>query len=154
MLEEATAKLEEEIPAQAQTGSNLYRKATLLIAEILHTANRVLPLSIAAKIQALPRVFTLAANYAQGDGRVIGTVTLSAIDSYNRHRMRLQPATVKDTGRPRYFSISLFLSFSSLNYPLGQTLLRMLFDVGRSKWSRRRLSKACKWTTKPSRCSS
>lgn len=49
MLEETA--LEEEA---TQTGSNLYRKATLLIAEILHTANRVLPLSMAAKIQVSP----------------------------------------------------------------------------------------------------
>jgi large subunit ribosomal protein L17e len=40
MLEETTA------------GSNLSRKATLLMAEVLQMANRVLPLSVAAKIQA------------------------------------------------------------------------------------------------------
>lgn len=33
------------------TGSNLSRKATLLMAEVLHKANKVLPLSVAAKIQ-------------------------------------------------------------------------------------------------------
>jgi rapamycin-insensitive companion of mTOR len=33
------------------TGSNLSRKATLLMAEVLQMANRVLPLSIAAKLQ-------------------------------------------------------------------------------------------------------
>ena len=32
-------------------GTNLTRKATLLLAEVLHMANRVLPLSVAAKIQ-------------------------------------------------------------------------------------------------------
>ncbi|EKM51823.1 uncharacterized protein PHACADRAFT_199326 [Phanerochaete carnosa HHB-10118-sp] len=100
MLEETT--LEEE---PTQTGTNLHRKATLLIAEILHTANRVLPLSMAAKIQALPRVFTLASDYDQGNSRAIGTSTLSAIDSYNRHRMRLQPAVVKDSSRPRANSV-------------------------------------------------
>ena len=41
-----TAMLEE-----ATTGSNLTRKATLLIAEVLQIANRVLPLSVAAKLQ-------------------------------------------------------------------------------------------------------
>jgi rapamycin-insensitive companion of mTOR len=41
MLEESTA------------GSNLSRKATLLMAEVLQMANRVLPLSIAAQIQVL-----------------------------------------------------------------------------------------------------
>ena len=42
-----TAMLEE-----SATGSNLSRKATLLMAEVLQMANRVLPLSLAAKIQA------------------------------------------------------------------------------------------------------
>lgn len=43
--------LEEPTPPDAPTGSSLSRKATLLMAEILQTANRVLPLSVAAKIQ-------------------------------------------------------------------------------------------------------
>ena len=42
---------EEETPSESQTGTNIDRKATLLMAEILQTANKVLPLSIAAKIQ-------------------------------------------------------------------------------------------------------
>jgi rapamycin-insensitive companion of mTOR len=37
---------------ETTTGSNLSRKATLLMAEVLQMANRVLPLSVAAKIQA------------------------------------------------------------------------------------------------------
>lgn len=37
---------------ETPVGSNLSRKATLLMAELLQTANRVLPLSMAAKIQA------------------------------------------------------------------------------------------------------
>lgn len=41
---------------ETTTGSNLSRKATLLMAELLQKANRVLPFSIAAKIQV--RVFT------------------------------------------------------------------------------------------------
>lgn len=41
-------------------GSNLTRKATLLMAEILQMANRVLPLSVAAKIQV--RIITLYSN--------------------------------------------------------------------------------------------
>lgn len=36
---------------ESTTGSNLSRKATLLMAEVLQMANRVLPLSVAAKIQ-------------------------------------------------------------------------------------------------------
>lgn len=52
MLEEATL-------SEAPTGSSLARKATLLIAEVLHTANRVLPLSVAAKIQVSSAVSML-----------------------------------------------------------------------------------------------
>ncbi len=36
---------------ESSVGSALSRKATLLMAELLQKANRVLPLSIAAKIQ-------------------------------------------------------------------------------------------------------
>jgi hypothetical protein len=90
---------------ETTTGSNLSRKATLLMAEVLQIANRVLPLSIAAKIQAIPNVFELAADY-EGDKehRIIGTMALSAIDSFNRNRLRLQPSAQKDT-RPRANSV-------------------------------------------------
>lgn len=50
MLEETTA-VEDEEEEGITPASNLHRKATLLMAEVLQTANRVLPLSIAAKIQ-------------------------------------------------------------------------------------------------------
>ena len=43
--------LEETIEDEAAPSTGLSRKATLLMAELLQTANRVLPLSIAAKIQ-------------------------------------------------------------------------------------------------------
>ena len=36
---------------ETTTGSNLSRKGTLLMAEVLQLANKVLPLSLAAKIQ-------------------------------------------------------------------------------------------------------
>jgi rapamycin-insensitive companion of mTOR len=36
---------------ETTTGFNLSRKATLLMAEVLQMANRMLPLSVAAKIQ-------------------------------------------------------------------------------------------------------
>ncbi|KAH8104684.1 Rapamycin-insensitive companion of mTOR, N-term-domain-containing protein [Cristinia sonorae] len=90
---------------EATIGSNLSRKATLLMAEILQTSNRVLPLSIASKLQAIPQVFRLAADYDLGENRIVGTTALSAIDSYNRHRTRLQPAAVRDSNRPRANSV-------------------------------------------------
>lgn len=52
-------------------------------------------------LQALPQVFHLAANYNLDEHRIVGTSALSAIDSYNRHRTRLQPTTVKGTSRSR-----------------------------------------------------
>lgn len=36
---------------ESATGSNLSRKATLLMAELLQKSNKVLPLAVAAKIQ-------------------------------------------------------------------------------------------------------
>jgi len=51
-LQALTAMVEE-----STTGSNLSRKATLLMAEVLQIANRVLPLSVAAKIQVGHRSF-------------------------------------------------------------------------------------------------
>ncbi|THV00832.1 hypothetical protein K435DRAFT_827891 [Dendrothele bispora CBS 962.96] len=76
-------------------GNSMTRKATLLIGEILQLANRVLPLSIAAKIQAVPKIFTLASDYHDGEHRIVGSSALSMIDSFNRNRTRLEPSTVK-----------------------------------------------------------
>ncbi|KAG8959078.1 hypothetical protein FRC03_008460 [Tulasnella sp. 419] len=74
---------------------NLIRKATLLLGEILEIANTVLPLGIAARIQALPRLFSLATDYcANGESKTVATATLSSIDSFNRNRSKLvKPAT-------------------------------------------------------------
>ncbi|KAI0073477.1 hypothetical protein K474DRAFT_1666532 [Panus rudis PR-1116 ss-1] len=100
LIDALTGMLEE-----TQVGSNLSRKATLLMAEILQTANRVLPNSIASRIQALPQVFHLAANYDKDASRIIGTSALAAIDSYNRHRTRSQPATSFKGNRSRANSV-------------------------------------------------
>lgn len=80
-------------------GSTLTRKATLLMAEVMQMANRVLPLAVAATIQAVPRIFNLASDYNPGEHRIVGTSAMSAIDSFNRNRARLQP-NIKGT-RPR-----------------------------------------------------
>ena len=48
LLQALTTMLEERT-----TGSNLTRKATLLMAEVMQMANRVLPLNMAANIQVL-----------------------------------------------------------------------------------------------------
>ncbi|KIK95059.1 hypothetical protein PAXRUDRAFT_141598 [Paxillus rubicundulus Ve08.2h10] len=94
LLDALTSMLEE-----STTSSNLARKATLLMAEVMQMANRVLPLTVAAKIQAVPRVFDLASDYNRGENRIVGTSAISAIDSFNRNRARLQP-NVKNA-RPR-----------------------------------------------------
>ena len=121
-MQALTGMLEETIQDGAALSTSLSRKATLLMAEVLQMSNRVLPLSMAAKIQvllplifreilqqlmssqALPRVFNMASDYKQGVHRIVGTSTLSAIDSYNRNRVRLQPMTFQDAARPRYVS--------------------------------------------------
>ncbi|KAI0366921.1 hypothetical protein BV20DRAFT_1001539 [Pilatotrama ljubarskyi] len=99
LLDALTSMFEE-----SSVGSELSRKATLLMAEILQKANRVLPLSIAARIQALPRVFSLASDYDDNEHRIVGSSALSAIDSFNRHLSRMQPPVKGDT-RPRANSI-------------------------------------------------
>lgn len=103
---------------ETTTGSALSRKATLLIGEFLQIVNKVLPLEFAAKIQvrdaltavsfslncalqSIPRVFELAADYGEGEHRIVGTSALGAIDSFNRHRARLQPISVAHS-RQRY----------------------------------------------------
>ncbi|VDC00682.1 unnamed protein product [Peniophora sp. CBMAI 1063] len=86
---------------ESTQGSNLSRKATLLMAEILQLSNKVLPLSIAAKVQLIPRVFNLASDYQDGEHRIIGTNALSSIDSFNRNRARLQPTETTSSQRSR-----------------------------------------------------
>ncbi|KAF7298974.1 hypothetical protein MIND_00845600 [Mycena indigotica] len=85
---------------ESTSGSTLSRKATLLMAEILQMANRVLPLSLAAQIQSIPRIFSMASDYGHDENRIVGTTALSAIDSFNRNQARLEPGTVKGS-RPR-----------------------------------------------------
>jgi rapamycin-insensitive companion of mTOR len=50
--------------------------------------------------KAIPRVFCLASNYVSGEQRIIGSLALSAINSFNRNRARLQPVVAKSS-RPR-----------------------------------------------------
>lgn len=96
---------------ESAVGSILSRKAVLLMAEVLQTANRVLPLSIAASLQALPHVFNLASEYTSGEHRIVGTSALSSLDSFNRHQARINPlaAVEKDCIRPRANSVEEML---------------------------------------------
>ncbi|KAF8918988.1 Rapamycin-insensitive companion of mTOR, N-term-domain-containing protein [Mucidula mucida] len=85
------------IVSETTTGTNLSRKATLLMAEVLQLANRVLPLWVAARIQAVPQIFGMASDYLDGEHRIIGTSAMSAIDSLDRNRARLQPSLLRHT---------------------------------------------------------
>lgn len=65
------------------------RKATLLLGEILHLSNRVLPRLHGAQMYTLPQLFTLASNFQAGDrGRQTATSALSSIDGMDRQRTR------------------------------------------------------------------
>jgi rapamycin-insensitive companion of mTOR len=44
----------------------------------------------------IPRVFCMATDYNDGEHRIVGTSALSALDSFNRNRARLQPYTIKN----------------------------------------------------------
>ena len=51
--------------------------------------------------QTMPHIFDLASDYASGEHRMVGTLALSAIDSFNRNKARLEPPLAKPT-RPRF----------------------------------------------------
>ncbi|EKM79491.1 hypothetical protein AGABI1DRAFT_120880 [Agaricus bisporus var. burnettii JB137-S8] len=100
LCEALTCLLEE-----TRIGSSLSRKATLLLAEILALATRVLPMNAAASIQAIPAVFSMATDYDDGEHRIVGTSALSAIESFNRNRTRLDNNTALKYTRPRANSV-------------------------------------------------
>ena len=93
-----TAMLEE-----TTMGTALSRKATLLMAEVLAMSNRVLPLNLAGRIQAIPPVFDMATDYANKEHRIVGSSAVSAIDSFNRNKSRLETNNLRNpvTFRPR-----------------------------------------------------
>lgn len=91
--------------AETKTGSNLSRKATLLLAEFLQTANRTLPLIFSAEIQAVSEVFDMATNYNDAEHRIVGSSAMSALDSLNRNKTRLEPTNCAKSLRPRANSV-------------------------------------------------
>jgi rapamycin-insensitive companion of mTOR len=74
----------------------LSRRAALLIGELLQLAARVLPAQHNSQVQALPRLFTLAASFDNLPPRLSASAALASVDSINRNRARLisivQPA--------------------------------------------------------------
>ncbi|KAF6757410.1 Rapamycin-insensitive companion of mTOR, N-term-domain-containing protein [Ephemerocybe angulata] len=81
--------------SETTMGTTLSRKATLLMAEILAMSNRVLPLTTAGRIQAIPPVFDMATDYENKEHRIVGTSAVSAIDSFNRNKARLETHTLR-----------------------------------------------------------
>ena len=49
------------------------------------------------RMQALPRLFSLAAAFDSPDGRLAASSTLSAVDSLNRDRSRLHPEPTEES---------------------------------------------------------
>jgi rapamycin-insensitive companion of mTOR len=46
-------------------------------------------------VQAAGRIFELASDQSSALHRIVGTNALSSLDSFNRHRTRLNPPSVK-----------------------------------------------------------
>ncbi|KAG9027306.1 hypothetical protein FS837_004314, partial [Tulasnella sp. UAMH 9824] len=86
LLDALVGILESEDPT-----ANLTRKVTLLLGEVLHISNRLLPSSMAAEVQSLPRLFALASDSHNIDNsRKVASAALASIDSFNRNHARLQ----------------------------------------------------------------
>lgn len=78
------------------------RKATLLIGQILHVSNRVLPTSYGVQVHSLPHLFALASKFQSGENRQAATSALSSIDGLNRRLTRLDPQpTARSTRKER-----------------------------------------------------
>lgn len=58
--------------------------------------------------QAIPAVFAMATDYKDGEHRIVGTSALSAIESFNRNRTRLDSGAVLKYTRPRYVLYAIF----------------------------------------------
>ncbi|KAK4705182.1 rapamycin-insensitive companion of mTOR, partial [Phenoliferia sp. Uapishka_3] len=80
------------------------KKVTVLIGQVLQLANRVLPPAWATRVQALPRLFSLASSFDTSDARLAASATLSAVDAFNRTHNRLETSPTEDY-RPRSNSL-------------------------------------------------
>ena len=70
----------------------------------------------------VPRIFALAADYNDGEHRIVGTSALSAIDSFNRNRSKLESATNVKDSRPRSAVGLEEVTTETNRLRLGQTL--------------------------------
>ncbi|KAH6907986.1 Rapamycin-insensitive companion of mTOR, N-term-domain-containing protein [Coprinopsis sp. MPI-PUGE-AT-0042] len=93
---------------ESTMGTNLSRKATLLLAEVLAMGK---PSSTTIRgrqnpSRAIPGVFAMATDYENKEHRIVGTSAVSAIDSFNRNKSRLEGSNPKfDSSRPRANSV-------------------------------------------------
>ncbi|KAI9828974.1 MAG: hypothetical protein M1819_006473 [Sarea resinae] len=69
----------------------LKRKTTLLLGEVLKLANRLLPATWSANLQALPELFSLGSSFG-APSRFVATSTVYQVDSVNRTLYRSGPA--------------------------------------------------------------
>lgn len=98
--------------AEESSDSIISRKVSLLIGEILQLSNRVLPLSYAARVQSLPRLFTLASDFEGKHTRATASTTLSAVDRLNRDKSRSSFAgSSNEDARARYADHSARILF-------------------------------------------
>lgn len=110
--------------------SEVRKKASLLIAEILDLSNRVLPLYYGSRIQSLPRLFELAASFHVGEERSTGAAALREVDSLHRTKQRLASPFL--AGRQRSSSNSAFVDEISLFRSFGLTPLSLSSTTGAS----------------------
>ncbi|CAD6567983.1 MAG: hypothetical protein TREMPRED_004194 [Tremellales sp. Tagirdzhanova-0007] len=105
--------------------SELNRKATLLLGEILQMANRVLPLQYAAQLQSLNRFFAAATTFADPKTRHVALTALSSIDSLNRNQTKAD----KQASRDRSLATSNSDSLQRGQRQVQQVKLRMGFQI-------------------------
>ncbi|KAG0139923.1 hypothetical protein CROQUDRAFT_111390 [Cronartium quercuum f. sp. fusiforme G11] len=108
--------------------SEVRKKASLLIAEILDLSNRLLPLHYGTRIQSLPRLFELAASFRLGEERSTGAAALREVDSLHRTKQRLASPFL--AGRNRSGSNSTFVDEISLFRAFGLTPVTLSSTAG------------------------
>ncbi|KAG4305949.1 hypothetical protein PORY_000859 [Pneumocystis oryctolagi] len=74
--------------AENSTDKMIFRKATLLIVELLQLANRILPLEYGAKLQFLPKLFISSLEF-NNKFHSMATSVLLQIESLNKAKMKI-----------------------------------------------------------------
>ncbi len=74
----------------------------------------------------------MATSYDDAEHRIVGSSAMSAIDSLNRNKTRLEPASPFKSLRPRLRKILLCLHYPNIP-PTEPTRWKMLYAAGRDK---------------------